>query len=110
MVTITFPDRQSERRALAFLLGRFSGRLNKTGEHFVPAAALEALADQGIPFSVKGIATDEEIAAEPKLSHPDLPPDAKPAPMEAHLARLRRRPVAVAGVVENGLVRPSTRR
>jgi hypothetical protein len=26
--------------------------------------------------------------------------------VEAHLGRLRRRPVAVVGVVENGLVRP----
>jgi hypothetical protein len=26
--------------------------------------------------------------------------------VEAHLGRLRRRPLAVAGVVENGLVRP----
>jgi hypothetical protein len=27
MVTITFADRETERRALAFLLGRFSGRV-----------------------------------------------------------------------------------
>lgn len=36
-------------------------------------------------------AQDERIAVEP---------------LEAHLARHGRRPVAVAGVVENGLVRP----
>lgn len=36
----------------------------------------------------------------------ELPPDAAPSPVESHLARLRRRPVAVAGLVENGLVRP----
>jgi hypothetical protein len=52
MVTITFADRDAERRALAFLLGRFSGRVLKTGEHLVPEAALEALADQNIPFTV----------------------------------------------------------
>ena len=54
MVTITFPDRKSEKRALAFLIGRFSGRVLKSGEHIVPEAALEALADQNIPFTVKG--------------------------------------------------------
>ena len=54
MVTITFADRDTEKRALAFLLGRFSGRVLRTGEHLVPEAALEALADQNIPFAVKG--------------------------------------------------------
>src|SRR5438105_11128627 len=49
-------------------------------------------------------ALDEQIAAEPPLPPPDLPPGAVPAPVEAHLPR--RRPVAIAGVVENGLVRP----
>lgn len=54
MVTIVFPDHDMEKKALGFLLGRFSGRVLKTGEHIVPEAALEALADQNIPFSVKG--------------------------------------------------------
>ena len=57
MITITFPDRDTEKRALAFLLGRFSGRILRTGEHIVPEAALEALADQNIPFTVKGKTT-----------------------------------------------------
>lgn len=55
MVRITFQDRATERRALAFLLGRFSGRVLKGGEHLVPEAALEALAQQNIPFTVKGV-------------------------------------------------------
>lgn len=64
MVTIVFPDRDTEKRALGFLLGRFSGRVLKTGEHLVPEAALEALADQGIAFTVKGKATyEQQIAA-----------------------------------------------
>jgi hypothetical protein len=54
MMTITFPDRETAKRGLGFLLGRFSGRVLKTGEHLVPEAALEALADQNIPFAVKG--------------------------------------------------------
>ena len=36
---------------------------------------------------------------------PRLPRGARPTPVEAHLDRLRRLPVAVVGVVENGLVR-----
>lgn len=51
-------------------------------------------------------ARDEQIAAEPPLASPELPPGAVAAPVETHLGRYRRRPVAVAGIVENGLVRP----
>jgi len=51
-------------------------------------------------------AEDEQIAAEPQMAALELPPDAAPLSVEIHLARLRRRPLAVAGVVENGLVRP----
>jgi len=51
MVMITFPDHDTEKRALGFLLGRFSGRVLRTGEHLVPEAALEALADQNVPFA-----------------------------------------------------------
>jgi hypothetical protein len=36
----------------------------------------------------------------------ELPPQATASPLEAHLGQHRRRPVAVTGVVENGLVRP----
>jgi hypothetical protein len=64
MVTITFADRDTEKRALSYLLGRFSGRVLRSGEHLVPEAALEALADQNIPFTVKGKATyAEQLAA-----------------------------------------------
>ena len=50
-------------------------------------------------------ALDEQIASEPPLAPPDLPPGASSAPVEAYLAS-RRRPLAVSGVVENGLIRP----
>ena len=63
MIAITFQDRPTEKRALAFLLGRFSGHVLKSGEHLVPEAALEALADQGIPFTVQGKATYEQQLA-----------------------------------------------
>ena len=49
---------------------------------------------------------NELIAAEPMLPPPHLPSDPRPTPMESHLDRPRRRPMAVAGIVENGLVRP----
>jgi hypothetical protein len=51
-------------------------------------------------------AQDERIASEPPLAPLDLPADATAEPVEAHLIRQGRRPVAVAGIVENGLVRP----
>lgn len=51
-------------------------------------------------------ARDEQIAAEPHLPPLDLPPGATPSPVEAYPARRRGRPLAVAGIVENGLVRP----
>lgn len=63
MVTITFQDRETEKRALAFLLGRFSGRVLRSGEHLVPQAALEALAEQNISFTVKGKTTYEQQMA-----------------------------------------------
>ncbi len=56
--------------------------------------------------NTKRRAQDEQTVAEAQLAPLELPPDAAPSSMEAHLGRLRRRPVAVAGVVENGLVRP----
>ncbi len=63
MVTITFHNKETEKRALAFLIGRFSGRVLRAGEHLVPEAALEALADQNIPFTVQGKATYEQQVA-----------------------------------------------
>jgi hypothetical protein len=36
----------------------------RTGEHLVPDAALEALADQGIPFAVMGKTTYDQQMAE----------------------------------------------
>jgi hypothetical protein len=70
MVTITFLDREAEKRALAFLIGRFSGRVLQSGEHLVPEAALEALAQQSIPFTVKGKATYEQQVAAIRGSAP----------------------------------------
>jgi hypothetical protein len=51
-------------------------------------------------------ARDEQIAGDVQLPPPALPPGAVPAPLESHLARLRRQPLAITGIVENGVVRP----
>jgi hypothetical protein len=55
----------SDRRLFrgGFLRGRFSGRILKSGEHLVPEAALEALADQNTPFTVMGKSTFEQQLA-----------------------------------------------
>jgi hypothetical protein len=48
-------------------------------------------------------ALDEQLASEPHLPHPDVPPGEQPRPLEERLRH--RRPVAIVGVVENGVVR-----
>ena len=63
MVVITFPDRDTQKKALGFLLGRFSGRVLKTGEHLVPEAALAALAERNLSFTVHGKASYEQQTA-----------------------------------------------
>jgi hypothetical protein len=63
MVIITFPDHETEKKALGFLLGRFSGKALASGEHIVPEAALEALAERSFVFTVKGKATYEHQMA-----------------------------------------------
>ena len=49
---------------------------------------------------------DEAVAAEPFLKPLDLPPNAAATPIESHLRGVRRHPLAIEGIVENGLVRP----
>lgn len=49
------------RRALAYLLGRFSGKGWATGELMVPEPALPHLAAEGITFSVEGLATYDRV-------------------------------------------------
>lgn len=61
MIRIRFPDTASERRALGYLVGRFSFKTWSSGETFVPDYALPALAREGIPFIVERPATYEQI-------------------------------------------------
>ena len=51
-------------------------------------------------------AQDDQLAAEAKLAPLELPPELASASVEARMDQIRRRPVAVAGIVEHGLVRP----
>ena len=63
MIVIQFPDRETEIKGLAFLIGRFSGKVLRGGLHLVPEGALSALASQNIPYAVKGTATYEQQMA-----------------------------------------------
>lgn len=63
MILIQFSDRETEIKGLAFLLGRYSGKVLPDGVHIVPEAAVSALASQNIPFLVKGTATYEHQMA-----------------------------------------------
>jgi len=54
--------------------------------------------------SAKRKAADERLAEEPPLAPPDLPVGTTPRSVESLLPV--RKPVAILGVFENGLVRP----
>lgn len=49
-------------------------------------------------------ALDEQLAGEPLLPIPDASSEDRPRPLDEYLPS-RRRPVAVVGVVENGVIR-----
>jgi hypothetical protein len=51
-------------------------------------------------------ALDEQIASEPPLAPPPLPPEVAATPVETQLRRIVPRPFAIAGIVEDGVVRP----
>ena len=61
MVIVRFPSIEIRRRALAYLLGRFSGKSWASGEIMVPEPALSYMAAEGIRFTVEGPATYERI-------------------------------------------------
>jgi hypothetical protein len=64
VVTIRFPDREATHRGLGFLIGRFSGRVLRSGEVIIPEEALAALAGQNFTFTVLGRTTyEQEVAA-----------------------------------------------
>lgn len=54
MIIIRFSDEDFKRRALGWLVGRFSFKSWATGEMMVPDEALPYLAREGIRFQVEG--------------------------------------------------------
>ena len=63
MIRIRFPNTESKRSALARLAGRFNFKSWASGEMLVPEDALAFLAVEGIPFTVEGPATYEQIGS-----------------------------------------------
>jgi hypothetical protein len=63
MVTIKFPDQETQDEAVGFLASHFSGRLLRSGEVIVPEEALVALANENFSFTVIGKTTSEQMAA-----------------------------------------------
>ena len=61
MIIVRFSDEATQKRALAFLIGRFSGHSWASGEVAVPEEALAPMAREGIAFTVEGPATRERI-------------------------------------------------
>lgn len=59
MVVIRFVDSRTERRALGYLAGRFSGKTLSNGDTPAPEEALAHLAAEGMEFIVKGRPTYE---------------------------------------------------
>jgi hypothetical protein len=70
MIIVRFPTVEVRRRALAFLLGRFSGRSWRSGEVMVPEAALSHMAAEGMTFTVEGPATYERILKLNRMAGP----------------------------------------
>jgi hypothetical protein len=63
MIAIKFVDQEAQKRALGFLLGRFSGRVLRGGVLIVPEPALVALAEENFSFTVMGRATYDQMAS-----------------------------------------------
>ena len=72
MVIIRFDDKETEKRALDFLVGRFSFKTWADGDLMLPEPSLGPLAAEGITFSVKGPATYEHFL--PPLRTPAATP------------------------------------
>jgi hypothetical protein len=57
VIIIRFNYAESERRAIGYLFGRFSGKSYANGDTLVPEAALPHLTKEEITFTVIGPAT-----------------------------------------------------
>ncbi len=71
MIHIRFEDKESERRGIGFLAGRFSFKSWDNGDFLVPESALSHLALEGIRFLVQGPARYEQSI--PQVRDPAAP-------------------------------------
>jgi len=63
LIIIRFADEGIQKKALGFLIGKFSGHSWATGEMAVPEEALGPMAREGLTFTVEGPATYERISS-----------------------------------------------
>jgi hypothetical protein len=61
MVIIRFDDGETEKKAMDYLVGRYSFKTWANGDLMVPEPALGELAAEGIAFRVKGPANYEHF-------------------------------------------------
>jgi hypothetical protein len=70
MIKIRFPNSDTERKALAYLAGRFPFKTFAEGFTLVPKSALSRLAVEGISFIVEGRAAYEYVIPKIRDSAP----------------------------------------
>jgi hypothetical protein len=63
MLIITFPDLETRKEALEFLLGRYATTILKSGEVIIPENAVMSLAGQNLVFTVKGKVDEAQVAS-----------------------------------------------
>ena len=63
MIQLRFPHAESERKALAYLAGRFTFKTYADGCTLVPEAALSRLATEDITFTVEVRAAYEQLVS-----------------------------------------------
>jgi hypothetical protein len=63
MLIVTFPDRETRKEALEFLLGRCATTILKSGEVIIPENAVMPLAGQNLVFTVKGKVDEAQVAS-----------------------------------------------
>ena len=63
MIIIRFEDRETKKRALGFLAGRFSFKSWASGEMAVPESALAPLASEGIAYTFEEPSSHERLCS-----------------------------------------------
>jgi hypothetical protein len=61
LILIKFADEAIQKKALGFLIGKYSGHSWATGEMAVPEEALAPMAREGLTFKIEGPVTYERI-------------------------------------------------